>query len=54
LVELKGVQEIAARSAERMAKSGEAGRKIVVSLAVFERALPPISKRSSRVSISMS
>lgn len=54
LVELKGVQQIAARSAERMAESGETGTKIVVSMMAFERARPPISKGSSRVPISKS
>lgn len=54
LVKLKGVREIAARSAERMAKSGETGTKIVVSLMAFERARPPISKGSPRVPISKS
>lgn len=45
LVELKGVQEIAARSAERLAKSGETGTKVVVSLTAFDRALPPINQK---------
>lgn len=54
LVELKGVQQIAVRAAERMAKAGNTGTKIVVSLMAFERALPPISKGSPRVPISKS
>jgi DNA-binding transcriptional ArsR family regulator len=49
---LKSVQEIAARATNRMAKSGEAGTTVVVSLMAFERARPRISERSSRVPIS--
>jgi DNA-binding transcriptional ArsR family regulator len=52
LAELKGVQDIAARSMDRMAKSKEIGTTVVVSLMAFERARPPISKGSSRVPIS--
>ena len=54
LVELKGVQDIAARSADRMAKSGETGTKVVVSMLAFERAFQPISEDSPRVPISNS
>lgn len=52
LAELKSVQEIAARATNRMAKSGETGMTVVVSLMGFERARPRISKGSSRVPIS--
>jgi DNA-binding transcriptional ArsR family regulator len=52
LAKLKSVQDIAGRAANRMAKSGEAGTTIVVSLMGFERARPRISKGSSRVPIS--
>lgn len=52
LAALKGVQEIAARATNRMAKSGEAGTIVVVSLMAFERARPRISEGSSRVPIS--
>lgn len=52
LTALKGVQEIAARATNRMAKSGEAGTTVVVSLMAFERARPRISEGSSRVPIS--
>lgn len=52
LAELKSVQEIAARAANRMAKSGETGTTVVVSLMAFERARPRISEGSSRVPIS--
>jgi DNA-binding transcriptional ArsR family regulator len=52
LAELKSVQDIAARATNRMAKSGEAGTTIVVSLMAFERARPRISEGSSRVPIS--
>lgn len=52
LIALKGVKEIAARAANRMAKSGEKGTIIVVSLMAFERGRPPVSKELSRVPIS--
>jgi DNA-binding transcriptional ArsR family regulator len=52
LERLKSVQDIAARAANRMAKSGEAGVTIVTSLMAFERARPRITKGSSRVPIS--
>lgn len=52
LTELKSVQEIAARAANRMSKSGEIGMTMVVSLMAFERARPRITKGSSRVPIS--
>jgi DNA-binding transcriptional ArsR family regulator len=54
LVKLKGVQDIEARSAERMSKSGETGTKVVVSLLAFERAFQPIGEDSSRLPISNS
>jgi DNA-binding transcriptional ArsR family regulator len=43
LAALKGVQEIAVRATNRMAKSGEAGTTVVVSLMAFERGRPRIS-----------
>lgn len=46
LAELEGIQQIAARSMERMAKSKEAGTTVVTSLMVFERARPRISEGS--------
>ncbi len=49
---LKSVQDIAARAANRMAKSGETGVTVVASLMAFERARPRITKGSSRVPIS--
>jgi DNA-binding transcriptional ArsR family regulator len=52
LTELQGVKEIAVRATNRMAKSGEAGTTVVVSLMAFERARPRISEGSSRVPIS--
>ncbi len=52
LEKLKSVQDIAARAANRMAKSGETGVTIVTSLMAFERARPRITKGSSRVPIS--
>jgi len=52
LERLKSVQDIAARAANRMAKSGETGVTVVVSLMAFERARPRITKGSSRVPIS--
>jgi DNA-binding transcriptional ArsR family regulator len=52
LERLKSVQDIAARAANRMAKSGETGVTIVASLMAFERARPRITKGSSRVPIS--
>jgi hypothetical protein len=52
LENLKSVQDIAARAANRMAKTGETGVTIVASLMAFERARPRITKGSSRVPIS--
>ncbi|HWI95104.1 MAG TPA: winged helix-turn-helix domain-containing protein [Solirubrobacterales bacterium] len=52
LTELEGVQQIAAKAMNRMAKSNEAGTTIVASLMAFERARPSISEGSSRVPIS--
>lgn len=52
LIELEGVQQIAARAMNRMAKSNEAGTTIVTSLMAFERARPSLSEGSSRVPIS--
>jgi DNA-binding transcriptional ArsR family regulator len=52
LAELEGVQQIAARALNRMAKSKETGTTVVASLMAFERARPPISEGSSRVPIS--
>lgn len=52
LERLKSVQDIAARAANRMVKSGETGVTIVASLMAFERARPRITKGSSRVPIS--
>jgi DNA-binding transcriptional ArsR family regulator len=52
LAKLKSVQDIAGRAANRMAKSGEAGVTVVVSLMGFERARSRIAKGSSRVPIS--
>lgn len=52
LAALKGVQEISAKATNRMAKSGEEGATVVVSLMAFERARPRITKGSSRVPIS--
>jgi DNA-binding transcriptional ArsR family regulator len=52
LTALKGVQEIEAKSIDRMAKSKETGTTVVVSLMAFERGRPPISKGSPRVPIS--
>lgn len=52
LERLKSVQDIAARAMNRMAKSGETGTTIVVSLMAFERARPGMSVGSSRVPIS--
>jgi DNA-binding transcriptional ArsR family regulator len=52
MVTLKGVQDIAARATNRMAKSGEPGTTVMVSLMAFERARPRIPKGSSRVPIS--
>jgi DNA-binding transcriptional ArsR family regulator len=52
LIELKGVQEIAARAMDRMAESKETGTTVVASLMAFERARPRISEGSSRVPIS--
>ncbi len=52
LERLKSVQDIAARAANRMAKSGEVGVTVVASLMAFERARPRIAKGSSRVPIS--
>jgi DNA-binding transcriptional ArsR family regulator len=48
---LKGVVEIESRAASRMARSGEVGATVVVSLMAFERARPGISAGSSQVSI---
>lgn len=52
LERLKSVQDIAARAANRMAKSGETGVIVVASLMAFERARSRITKGSSRVPIS--
>lgn len=52
LAELKSVQDIAGRAANRMAKSGETGVTVVASLMAFERARPRITKGSSRVPVS--
>lgn len=52
LERLKSVQDIAARATNRMAKSGETGTTMVVSLMAFERARPRITKGSARVPIS--
>lgn len=52
LEKLKSVQDIAARAANRMAKSGETGTIIVASLMAFERARPRISESPSRLPIS--
>jgi DNA-binding transcriptional ArsR family regulator len=52
LTKLEGVQQIAARAMNRMAKSNEVGTTVVASLMAFERARPPISEGSSRVPIS--
>jgi len=52
LERLKSVQDIAARAANRMAKSGEAGVTVVASLMAFERARSRITKESSRLPIS--
>lgn len=49
---LKGVQGIAGRAINRMAKSGEAGKTVVVALLAFERARSSISEGSPRVPIS--
>ena len=49
---LKSVQDIAARAANRMAKSGETGVTVVASLLAFERARSRITKESSRVPLS--
>lgn len=54
LTALKGVKEIAARSTNRMAESGEKGTIVVVSLMAFERGRPPVSKELSRLPISNS
>ena len=54
LERLKSVQDIASRAANRMAKSGETGVTVVVSLMAFERARPRITQGSSRVPISKS
>lgn len=51
LERLKSVQDIAARAANRMAKSGEIGVTVVASLMAFERARSRITKGSSRVPI---
>jgi predicted transcriptional regulator len=52
LERLKSVQDITARAANRMAKSGETGVIVVASLMAFERARSRITKGSSRVPIS--
>lgn len=52
LTKLKSVQDIAGRAANRMAKSGETGTTVMVSLMAFERARPRITKGSSQVPIS--
>ena len=52
LIKLEGVQQIAARAMNRMAKSNEVGTTVVASLMAFERARPSISEGSSRVPIS--
>jgi DNA-binding transcriptional ArsR family regulator len=52
LEKLKSVQDIAARAANRMAKSGETGVIVVASLMAFERARSRITKGSSRVPVS--
>jgi DNA-binding transcriptional ArsR family regulator len=52
LERMKSVQDIAARSVNRMAESGETGVTVVASLMAFERARPRITKGSSRVPIS--
>lgn len=51
LKRLKSVQDIAARAANRMAKSGEPGVTVVASLMAFERARSRITQGSSRVPI---
>jgi hypothetical protein len=52
LAKLEGVQQIAARAMNRMAKSNEVGTTAVASLMAFERARPSISEGSLRVPIS--
>jgi hypothetical protein len=52
LTRLGGVQKIAARAMNRMAKSNEVGTTVVASLMAFERARPSISEGSPRVPIS--
>ena len=52
LTRLEGVQQIAARAMNRMAKSNEVGTTVVASLMAFERARPSISEGSPRVPIS--
>jgi DNA-binding transcriptional ArsR family regulator len=52
LTKLEGVQQIAARAMNRMAKSKETGTTVVASLMAFERARPTISEGVFRVPIS--
>jgi DNA-binding transcriptional ArsR family regulator len=52
LAELQSVQEIAARAANRMARSGEEGTTVVVSLMAFERVRHRSSRKSSRIPLS--
>jgi len=52
LEDLKGVQEIAGRAANRMAQTGETGTTVVVTLTAFERGRPWISEESPREPIS--
>jgi DNA-binding transcriptional ArsR family regulator len=54
LERLKSIQDIAARAANRMAKSGEVGVIVVASLMAFERARSAITVGSSRLPISKS
>lgn len=52
LSKLEGVQQIAARAINRMAKSNEVGTTVVASLMAFERARPSMSEGSTRGPIS--
>ena len=52
LVALKSIQDIECRATNRMAKSGENGAVVVVSLMAFERGRQPISRGRSRAPIS--